>query len=38
MDEKKQNVIQVIDRHMNDLSKEELLMVLKFIYSLKGFR
>ena len=38
MDEKKQNVIQVIDRHMNDLSKEELLMVLNFIYSLKDFR
>lgn len=32
------NVIRVIDRHMNDLSKEELLMVLNFIYSLKDFR
>lgn len=38
MDEQKQNVMEAIYRHMNDLSKEELIMVLNFIFSLKDFR
>ena len=38
MDDQKQNVMKAIYRHMNDLSKEELIMVLNFIFSLKDFR
>ena len=38
MEDQKQKVMETIYRHMNDLSKEELIMVLNFIFSLKDFR
>lgn len=38
MEDQKQKVMEAIYRHMNDLSKEELIMVLNFIFSLKDFR
>lgn len=32
------NVKRVIDKHLDKLDQEEQLMVLRFIYSLEGFR
>lgn len=32
------NVKRVIDKHLEKLDKEELIMVLNFIYSLEDFR
>ena len=37
MKERKQNVKSVIDRHMEQLPLNEMLMVLRFIYSLEYF-
>lgn len=37
MKERKQNVKSVIDRHMEQLPLNEMLMVLRFIHSLKYF-
>lgn len=36
--ERKQNVKVVIDRHIDQLPLNEMLMVLRFIYSLEDFR
>lgn len=37
MEQRKQNVKSVIDRHMERLALNDLLLVLRFIYSLESF-
>jgi hypothetical protein len=33
-----ENIKKAIDHHMDDMSEEELVMVLKYIHNLKDFR